>query len=56
MSQQQFETEVQREEWEEMQAALPEHKLEVYAERMYELADMRRDAEREEALLRSENA
>ena len=54
MTQQQFDTEVSREEWEEQQAALPEHKREGYAERMYELADMRRKAEREDALLRSE--
>lgn len=51
MSQAQFETEVSREEWEEQQAALPPHKREGYAEMMYEMADMRRKAEREEALL-----
>ena len=53
MSQAQFETEVSREEWEEQQDALPEHKREGYAEMMYEMADMRRKAEREERLLTS---
>ena len=54
MTQQQFDTEVTREEWEEQQAALPEHKRDGYAEMMYEMADMRRKAEREDALIRSE--
>ena len=53
MTQQQFETEVSRQEWEEQQAALPPHKREGYAERMCEMADMRRKAEREERLLTS---
>ena len=54
MSREQFDYEVTREEWEE---SLPAHKREGYAERMYELADMRRDAEREERLIRRvENA
>lgn len=55
MSQQQFDHEVTREEWEEMQSALPPHKRDGYAERMYELNDMRRKAEREDNLIRSNN-
>ena len=54
VSQQQFDSEVSRQEWEEMQDAPPPHKREGYAEMMYEMADMRRKAEREDALLRSE--
>lgn len=53
MSQQQFEHEVMSEE--EMQSALPPHKRDGYAERMYELNDMRRKAEREDNLIRSNN-
>lgn len=57
MSQQQFDSEVSRQEWEEQQAALPPHKREGYAEMMHEMADMRRKAEREERLLtRKENS
>ena len=53
MSQAQFDSEVSRQEWEEMQDALPPHKRAGYAEMMYEMADMRRKAEREERLLTS---
>lgn len=50
MSHEQFDYEVSREEWEE---TLPAHKREGYAERLYELADMSREAEIEERLIRS---
>lgn len=36
--------------------ALPEHKREGYAERIYEQAEMRRKAEKEEALLEQHEA
>ncbi len=48
MSQQQFENEVMREEWEEMQADLPPHKRDGYAERMAEIAEYLIDRKREE--------
>lgn len=49
MSQQQYDYEVSREEWEEMQAALPPHKREGYAERAAEWAELQRDAEKDAA-------
>lgn len=48
MSQQQFEHEVTREEWEEMQSALPPHKRDGYAEQMAEFYEYLFDSKREE--------
>lgn len=42
-----FDAEVSREEYEAEQEALPEHKRDGWAERMAELADMRRKEQRE---------
>lgn len=48
MSQQQFEHEVTREEWDEMQSALPPHKSDGYAEQMAEFYEYLFDCKREE--------
>ena len=47
MSQEQFERDVMQELYDEDQAALPEHKRDGYAEKMSELADIKRKEERE---------
>ena len=46
-NQQQFDAERSRELYEEEQDALPEHKRDGYAERMAEIADMKRKERRE---------
>jgi hypothetical protein len=48
MSQQQFDHEVTREQWEEMQDALPPHKRDGYAEQMAEFYEYLFDCKREE--------
>ena len=42
-----FDAEVSREEYEAEQEAMSEHKRDGWAERVYEIADMRRKEERE---------